>query len=184
MKLIGLLGKKRSGKDTVADFLKEKYQYKKMAFADKLKSICREMFGFTDQQLYTDDKEKIDDYWNISPRHALQFIGTDLIRSYMDKLIPHIKNNFWVKVLEKEYLDTVKNFPEKYIVISDVRFENEVDFIHKYGGTVIKLERESEYDDVHISEKGIDDITNYDILIHNNSTLDALYEKIVDNLKL
>jgi hypothetical protein len=43
--LIGLSGKFTSGKDTVADYLVGQYGFERRAFADKLKMVCRELFG-------------------------------------------------------------------------------------------------------------------------------------------
>src|ERR1019366_2559468 len=40
MKLIGITGKARAGKDTLADIIVRKYRYKQRAFGDKLKEIA------------------------------------------------------------------------------------------------------------------------------------------------
>lgn len=162
--LIGITGKKGVGKDTVADFLVDTYAYNKYAFADPLKRGCMEMFGLNYDQVY-ETKEVLDEYWGITPRYILQTIGTDLVRENFDK-------NFWVLRLEK---DIKKKILSNNIVISDVRFQNEVDMIRKYNGIIIKVERETHYVDVHISEKGLDD---YDYLIFNNGTEKQLYDKI------
>lgn len=42
--IIGIGGEKQHGKDTVANYLVEKYGYQRKAFADKLKSICQELY--------------------------------------------------------------------------------------------------------------------------------------------
>jgi len=49
--IIGLIGNKRVGKDTVADYICEKFQFKKYAFADGVKDTCKVLFNFTDDQL-------------------------------------------------------------------------------------------------------------------------------------
>jgi hypothetical protein len=41
---IGVAGRKRHGKDTVAHYLSDKYGFHKMAFADNLKSVCGRIF--------------------------------------------------------------------------------------------------------------------------------------------
>ena len=64
-------------------------------------------------------------------------------------------------------------------VISDVRFQNEADFVKKHNGLLIKVNRPGENNnDNHISETGIDDIKIYDILIQNSGSIFDLYEKI------
>jgi len=55
--LIGFLAKKRHGKDTSADYLVKKYNYKKLSFAKPIKDACKILFGFTDEQLYGNLKE-------------------------------------------------------------------------------------------------------------------------------
>jgi len=50
--IIGLLGQAGSGKDTVADFLVRDHSFVKVALADPLKRICRDVFDFTDEQLW------------------------------------------------------------------------------------------------------------------------------------
>jgi hypothetical protein len=50
--LIGVCGTAGSGKDTVADILVLEHGFVKVAFADPLKRICRELHLFTDEQLW------------------------------------------------------------------------------------------------------------------------------------
>ena len=59
LKIIALMGKARSGKDTVGDMLVKGQGGVKMAFADKLKNIAAEMFCLPLEDLYTQEgKEK------------------------------------------------------------------------------------------------------------------------------
>ena len=63
----------------------------------------------------------------------------------------------------------------------DIRFQNELYLIKKHSGFVIKVNRPSQINnDQHISETSINAITGHDILIRNDSTIDALYNKIRD----
>ena len=77
-KVIGIAGRKYNGKDTIGDYLVKNYGYKKIAYADPIKEICKEMFGFNNEQLYGSLKESNDGFWNVSPRKLMQFIGTEL----------------------------------------------------------------------------------------------------------
>lgn len=56
--LIGIIGKKRSGKDTISDYLIKNYGYQKYGFADPLKRGAKEIFGFTDEQLWEHKNKK------------------------------------------------------------------------------------------------------------------------------
>ena len=179
MVVIGILGKKRHGKDTISNHIIKKYKYQSMAFASPLKEACRTLFGFNDEQLYGDDKEVIDNHWKITPRDAFQFVGTDLIRHQMKNICPDIGENFWVECTKKRILDELTKNPKTNIVLTDVRFPNEANLVHEFGGIVIKVERpDIKSSDEHISEKGIDDIKQFDHKIINDSTIDELNKKV------
>ena len=184
--IIGFLGKKMCGKDTTCNYLITKYGYKRISFADPLKKCIKELFGFTDNQLYSHEKEVTDIYWDIKPREAMQFVGTDIVRdTFPKKLLPNIKNDFWIKRADLIYKQNPNN---DKIVFSDVRFQNEVDYIHSIGGIIVKINRNNIKNyDTHKSELEIDTIKNFDIQIDNNSNLTDLYinlEKFVVKRKI
>ena len=203
MALIGFLARKHHGKNTAGDYLVKNYNFTEMAFATQLKEGIKAIYGLSDDQLYGDKKETIDKFWNVTPRTLMQWLGTDVFRK-KDK-------DFWVKTLERKYLNFVGEKQRSYpmeglqskptylnfvgekqrqntnkteinranVVITDVRFQNEVDFIHKYNGIVIKIHRESINDtSTHIAEKGIDNIEDYDFLISNDGTIKDLHNNI------
>ncbi len=54
--IIGIFGKSKSGKNTVGDMIASTCKgTTQIAFADKLKQVCMELFGLTSQDLNTDD---------------------------------------------------------------------------------------------------------------------------------
>ena len=182
--MIGLLGKKYCGKDTAARVLILKHKFIRMAFGDPIKNISKELFNFSDDQLYGNNKETIDNYWNIAPRKIFQYLGTDIFRKDIKKILPHIDDNFWVLCLEKKYkeimLNNSNNNIDTNIVITDVRYQNELDMIHKNGGIIIKINRPDNINiDDHESENYIDYIKNYDYCINNNASIDDLSEQII-----
>ena len=61
MVIIGLIGNKRVGKDTIADYLVNNYNFKKYAFADQIKKISNIIFGWNGEQLDGEQKDIIDD---------------------------------------------------------------------------------------------------------------------------
>ena len=180
MVLIGFLAKKRHGKNTAGDYLVKNCNFTEMAFASQLKEGIKAIYGLNDDQLYGDKKETVDKFWNESARTIMQWLGTDVFRK-KDK-------NFWVKTLERKYINFIVSQQQNTnktktnqinVVVTDVRFQNEIDFIHKYGGKVIKIYRESINDkSTHIAENGIDDIKDYDFLINNNGTIEDLHNNI------
>jgi hypothetical protein len=177
---IGFLAKMGSGKTTCAEYITKNYNYEEVFFAKALKDVIQYLFKFTDEQLYGSEKQKTDEFWNISPRQAMQFIGTELFRDQMDKLIPGMSQDFWIKVLERA-LSKDKNY-----VFSDCRMQNEIDFIKNRSpgnGIVVKIIRpciEKNKDDTskHATETGIDYVTGYDYIIINDGTKEELYAKL------
>ena len=169
MILIGIAGKKGSGKDSVADYLCAQYRFQKRAFADPLKQICQILFQLEDQQLSDPIlKETIDDRWQLSPRQMFQKIGTDLFRNHYD---PHI----WLDHFKSWYF---QHALETHIVCNDVRFQNECDLIHELGGIVIRLTRTLHTTpDSHPSES-VESLTNIDLEWNNNGSLSDLYQTI------
>jgi len=174
MPLIGLLAQKHCGKGTVAGMLAG-YGFTEVAFADPLKDICGTLFGFSDEQLRGGEKELVDNFWGFSPREAFQFLGTDVFRNEIHKLNPSIGQDFWIKRLER----TIVENPDTNYVISDVRFQNEVDMIRRHSGLVVKIIREDACKDLsHESETGVESIVDYDDVLFNDSTIDDLSDDV------
>jgi hypothetical protein len=182
MKILGICGKKRSGKDTAGEYLIEKYGYVRYAFGDPVKDVCRVMFKFTEEQLYGDKKEVLDERWGISPREAFQKIGTDFCQHAIHKIIPDITGevrtrHFWTKHFEIWLDEQVKINPDIKVVITDVRFKHEAKVIKKLGGSVLKILRNGVPKDDHISETELENVSASSI-VENNGTLEDLYKKL------
>ena len=88
--LIGLTGKKRSGKDTVADYLKDEVGFFKYALADPMKKACEEIFYMDESQLWGDRKEEIDPRYGVTPREIMQVFATELFQFDIYKKIPNL----------------------------------------------------------------------------------------------
>ena len=93
-------------------------------------------------------------------------------------------NSPWVKIFEIKYENSIKSNSDKPIVVSDCRFENEVQSIRDRNGYIIKLVRDNKpisiaNDNVynHSSEMHISNLY-YDTVINNNTTKNDLFESI------
>lgn len=150
MFVLGLSGKKHSGKSTVAKHLVEKHGFYEMSWADPLKMhIGMSIMGFTFDQVYGERKEVVDEYWGDTPRAFLQKIGTDLFRDQLD-------TDFWVKA-GKRHIAKLQEGGHNKIVVSDCRFPNEVEAITQMGGRSIRVTRENYHvPDFHASETALD----------------------------
>ena len=111
-----------------------------------------------------------------TPRSFLQLIGTEMGRNI-------IHPNTWVNSMFSDFRDSSK------WIITDVRFPNEVEAIHRHGGKVIRIDRttgnalidnnvHAVTDHQHPSETALDGYTGFDDIVINDGTLDDLVEKI------
>ena len=177
--IIGLVGNKNVGKDTLADYLVENKKFIKYAFADPLKKGLKELFGLSDEQLNGNLKEVIDPEWNITPRELMQFFGTEVMQFKLQELIPTLKRTFFLKRFEQFVLDN----PDKNIVVSDVRFQHELDKILQHQGIIIKISRKNASKTFlnHVSESEIDNFKNITYSFDNDSSKEDLF-RLVDQI--
>ena len=179
MVLIGLMGCKGSGKTLGAEYLKQQYGFVEKSFAECLKRAFQQLFLLSDEQVFgtQEQKETPDPRWfGCTPRKMLQFVGTDLLRENLDKIMPGLGNNVFTHHFKLWYEELISRDPAACVVVSDVRFQNEIDFIQSLGGVVIKIERPgTATDDMHPSEKEMLSITTYNYRIDNKYTKEAYY---------
>lgn len=175
MKLIGLTGKARSGKDTIASYLWHSAGFTRIAFADPLKLAAQNIFGLTDGQTWDDElKEVVIERIGLSPRQIFQKLGTEAVRNVFGE-------STWLKRWLVGY-DFLKETDD--IVVPDVRFDNENALIKSLGGIIVEVRRGpglvgSTGD--HASEHGLSTLP--DVVIENNGTLDDLYAQVEYVLK-
>lgn len=133
--VVGIYGYIGSGKDTVANRLVQKHGFTKLAFADALKDVVAAVFGWDRAMLNGDTpenrlwRETSDPTRGLSPREAMQRIGTDLFRN-------HWSQDTWINAMRYRIQNTQGN-----IVITDCRFQNEIDLITELGGQVVRVLR-------------------------------------------
>lgn len=179
--LIGLVGSKGVGKNTFANKLVNSYNFIQKSMADPLKKACQCLFLFTDDQVNgtIEQKETPDPRWfNCTPRLALQFVGTELLRDNLNKIMPGIDKNVFIHHLKIWYDEAIKSNPKIKVVISDIRFQNEAKFIKDSGGILIRIIRSNNQSkDEHSSEMELQSI-ECDYIINNNSTLSEFLNKI------
>jgi hypothetical protein len=140
--IVGFVGFIGSGKDTAADYLVNFHGYRRDSFANTLKDAVACVFGWDRTLLEGRTKEarewreQVDTWWaqrlnmpNLTPRLMLQLWGTEVCRT-------GFHDDIWIASLENKMRKTTDN-----IVISDVRFPNEIKAIHNAGGIVVRIKR-------------------------------------------
>lgn len=166
MKLIGITGKARSGKDTIAKHLFHTHEFTRVAFADPLKHAASHIFGLSGRQTWDDElKEKVIPYWGKSPRQLFQLLGTEAIK-------PVFGDDTWVKRFEITY-NLLKD--TDHMVVPDVRVDVEANRIRELGGVIIEVRRGSGLvgsTGSHISELGLSTLP--DFVIENHGSIDEL----------
>lgn len=184
MPIIGVSAEAKSGKDTFCRFLKEELEKRRhrveiRGFADALKEgIGKHIMGFTDEQLWGDKKEEIDEYWNVSPRFVLQAAGEglrELIHPRLWVLSPNgpIQRHF--------------EYPDRIILVNDVRYPNEAETIQIHNGFIVKIRRPNKASirngiDNHSSETQVKNLP-HDYLVVNDMTLEELQEEATSVVK-
>jgi len=165
--IIGVVGFIGSGKGTVADILVQKHGFTKLSFADTVKDATAAIFGWQRSLLEGDTEESRefretpDAWWTerlgyfVTPRYMLQLMGTEAGRDVFHK-------DVWVYALERK-LDMYQN-----VVIADVRFPNEIEWMHSKGGFAVRVSRgpDPEWYDTAVranKEQNTDLMTDYPI---------------------
>lgn len=162
-KLVGISGLARSGKDVAGEIILGNLGegWSRGAFAD----IPKEMLFVMGVDTKCANKDGEDEYYQYNIRHLMQSLGTDWGRN--------IDNDIWIKAFKK------KN-PTGNFVITDVRMENEADFVRDNGGVIIHVKGRGGIKGNHQSEAGIE-IKRGDLIVFNDSDL-ANFEKEINNI--
>ncbi len=172
MKIIGLTGKAGAGKDTVADYLATHFHFVKYPLAKPIKDMLA-VIGVDANDRAT--KEKPHPVFGVSPRRMAQTLGTEWGRMC-------IRNDFWLKVAEL-HIEAVRiengaaQFaPVAGIVIPDIRFENEAEWLRSQGGTLWHIMRKVPAVEAHASEAGVAHKPG-DAVIDNDHSIDFAYRQ-------
>lgn len=193
--IIGLVGRAGAGKDTVASILSESHGHIRIAFADALRIEIANSFKI-DSRLMDDryEKEKINERITIarcddrefikrmqdlghdihqprSPRQILRWWGTEYRRQVCS-------DKYWHERLQ-DTIDSLMRTGTRKIVITDVRFINEAEFVKSLFGQIWRVTRISA-DSVkadHVSESEQNHIQPT-VIISNNGTLGQLVNNV------
>ena len=175
--LVGLAGRKRSGKSSVAWRLGSAHGYCLIGFADPLKQVLLDTnptlttgMGVRELVARLGWEEVKDTHPEV--RRLLQDLGTSVRE--------HVGVDTWVSAaMERVWRAGIHGWN---VVITDVRYPNELDAIHAKGGLVCWVDRPGLPDDGdrHPSETSLT-ATDCDMAIVNRGSLDDLWV-VADNL--
>lgn len=174
MILLGLAGKKQSGKSTAALSLFENHGFICHAFASPLKRMLQEIGidyeACEDATLKERTLRELDILpIDITVRKVMQTLGTEWGRNC-------IHPQLWGTLMQQQINQSAKINPLQ--CVTDIRFEDEAYLIRNMGGTVVHIKRPgTSTDDSHTSEQGID-FKNGDITINNDGDLSKMYRSL------
>lgn len=165
MILLGLSGKARSGKDTLADELVKSHGWVKYNLALALKLKTAQEFDLKIEQTLGPDKDHLDERYGLTPRSILIDMG---------KFYRSVDPNYWIKKLQRAIL----RHPQAQIqkaVIADIRFLNEVKWIKDHGGFMARLNRPVEMRGFELedtSETELDTYDAFDLVVPESRNVD------------
>jgi hypothetical protein len=172
--IIGLSGYAQTGKDTIANHLVNKYGFTRVAFADPIREAVYKL----------DPKVRLSESTGVSIKHAVDSMGWENVkvlssdaRELLQRMGTEVGReifgeNFWVDQAMRKALEYDK------VVITDVRYPNELEAILGHSGTVWRVIK----DDTgavnrHPSETALDSY-QFEYMIFNNDTIESLYESV------
>ncbi len=184
--LIALAGFAQSVKDTVAKFLINKHNFKRLAFADALREALYKLnpyvalsgrsldgldsppFMYRLQEIVNKDGWDRAKTENPEIRELLQRLGTEAGREIHGQ-------DCWTNIVKQQIAaEPLQNF-----VVTDMRFPNELSLINSLGGHTVRVVRDGVKSvNDHISDAYLEGVT---FRIENNGTLEDL-EKEVNGL--
>lgn len=174
--LIGLLGKKRSGKNTFAEALVTDFGYAPLAFADPLRDLAARINPIVSWDYISDDPVRYLDA--MTDGYEVAKDTYPAVREFLVGLGQGIRADdplYWVTRLEERALALTRK-SETPIVVTDVRLPNEADWIEDMGGLLVRIVRPgypAEGEVENITETALDD-REVDLTIHNNFTPEVL----------
>lgn len=98
-----------------------------------------------------------------SPRRLLQVTGTEFFRDV-------ISQSFWTDVA-----------PKRNVIYTDVRFGNELDFVHQNGGLMLKIVNKNQQvikSSTHSSEELVYTATADHVIEHDGRHLESIYSAV------
>ena len=132
MKIIGLYGPQRVGKSTVAAEIPNisMYSYRRMSFASTIRDMMQPLLPTEMLTSFSDKEKPIEALGGKSVREAMILLGTAWGREL-------IHQDIWVNAL----FNKAEERKYEYIVIDDLRMNNEMEEIKRRGGIIVRLHR-------------------------------------------
>jgi hypothetical protein len=182
MEIVGITGKMRHGKDTAAEAFVKHHGFVRVAFADAVKEAALALDPIVDFDPVLGTFDRLSEVvaglgWEEAKeipevRRILQRIGTEVVRE-----VVHPRG--WLMAWNRKVAELADQ-GVRHIVVPDVRFRNEADYVTQLGGRVIRVVRPSLPDSVdnHASETEQDDI-EADLTVVNEGSAEEFQRRLL-----
>ena len=188
MLVVGIASPKQGGKDTVTNIVFDRLMSTLISttiyrFADPIKDIVATFFSWDRGKLDNDFnyKEMVDPEWDLSPRQAMEMIGTEMFRE--GPLSTHFGIDPWT-IFMKKRIETFKEQRKNSglhlpfaILIPDVRHHVEMEMIKEFGGWNVFVDPRPRIEpdpDPHDSEVDMWEVENdeWDVIIPSGGPME------------
>ncbi|MGZ4996685.1 MAG: deoxynucleotide monophosphate kinase family protein [Methylobacter sp.] len=134
------------------------------------KLAAKAFFDLSDNQTWNKDyQDTKDSFWNMTPKHMFEMLESLTLKDF--PIFFDQRSNRPIDLPTRKISSIEKN---KIVVIKDIRFENEADFVRKHNGKIWHIVRDNaEKINEHSSELGIS-INAHDFVLDNNGSLEDL----------
>lgn len=176
-----------SGKSSVAGYLNLEANYTILPFADSVKAMVASLllnFGYDEEEatqwVYMRKGDVLPEL-GVTIRHLQQTLGTDWGRNL-------IHEDIWLRSWASRYNDLIVEDPTTLVVVDDIRFPNEADFLRAINpeAQIVQVVRPSvtppESVMSHASEGALRDYV-FDYTINNDGDLSDLFNAVTRYLK-
>lgn len=177
-KIIAFTGARGVGKSTLANHLisKSDHKFAIESFASPMKRMLNAM-GVSEYNLYDPKGKQEEVEWlGKTTRYLMQTLGTAWGRELVDGQI-------WLKALKQRVISEYSG-TDTIVIIDDLRFDNEAEFILENGGSIYSLHRDGvDYTYEHSTEKPLNDSILFNAHTLKVDDLDKAVEEIELQLK-
>lgn len=184
-RIVGIGGRLAAGKDTVADYLVGK-GWVKFGMSDPLHQSMLKLNPIvytyidhyedgtplaaevtyrdaTENEGYTSAKDTFGEY-----RRVLQVFGTEVGRDLFGE-------NVWSDIMKRRAEAAAEGGHD--VIVTGIRFPNEVTAIHELGGELWWVDRGTEAADGHASENSVTE-DDFDVVLPNTGTIEDLHRVV------
>lgn len=170
MRIIGLVGAYKSGKDTVGQYIVDNYNGTRYAFADKLKKVCSDVFGIPLENFYNQDLKdtfttipaiqcpncrsfntnhgedgeahcRLCNAWGELEKWSTFWTYRNILQYIGTEGFRTVSPMTWVNFVERAIVAASVQDADAVAVITDVRFREEAEMVWKHGGEIWRIIR-------------------------------------------